>query len=102
MSVDSIQIQLTEHERRLGGLHKKLGGVQVEGADHTRKIAVLETEMEDVSGDISEIKAALEKDRDERRKEGADTRRALYTVAAFMATFSASIVGLIIALLGHA
>lgn len=100
-----VQNTLIEHDRRLIANHDTIARIR-DGAQginaHETKIATMSTELRETREDIADMKTGFEKDREERRKEGADTRRALYTVAAFMATFSATICGLIIALVGHA
>lgn len=102
MSADGVQIELREHDRRISGLHRTTGALATQVGNHETAISNQRIELDETRKDVETITETLKEDREERRKEGADTRKALYTVAAFMATFSASIIGLVIALLSHA
>lgn len=102
MSADPLQFQLTEHDRRLGGLHKKLGEFQVRQVDQEKEIVGLQHDVSDARSDITKIEEAIEKS-DAKREAGEEkTRKALYTVSVTFAGLALSLLGVIATFLGHA
>lgn len=100
MEANAIEIRLQNHEARLNATHDSIGVLRGVSGQHEVKIATITTELRETREDIGEMKRDFDADRKERRAEGERTRRAFYTVAAFLATFSVSIIGLIAVLLG--
>lgn len=99
MAADAVSFRLDEHDRRLDGLHRSIGRVSVDVGGHKEKLATVRGEIDEIREDIRDIKSEMKEDRVERRKEGSDTRRALYILASTMVTFTLSMVGLTATLL---
>jgi hypothetical protein len=112
MAADPLQFQLTEHDRRLSGLHKRLGKVEVKESDHDRSIILLESGVTEARKDVEKIEVEFdraqearrleaEQDRKERRDGERATRKAIYALAGFMGTSALSICALIAVLVNH-
>lgn len=100
MEASALEVRLRNHEVRLDANHNSISALRGTSGEHDVKIATITTELRETREDIAEMKRDFDSDRKERRAEGERTRRAFYTVAAFLATFSVSIMGLIAVLLG--
>lgn len=98
----AVEFRLAEHDRRLSGHHKRLGGAEVRISDAEKSIVGLEHDVEDTEEKVGKIEQAIRESDRKREAEGVANRRALYTVAGFMATFSLTLCGLIAVLVGHA
>lgn len=97
-----MAVELREHDRRISGLHRTVGAIGTTVGDHTTKITVVTTELRETREDIAEIKRQIERSDEDRKKEGAYTRRAFYIAASSMFGFMLSIIGLIAVLVSHA
>lgn len=87
-SLEAVEVRVNEHDRRLSGLHKTVGGLSTTVGDHDSALSGMRVELKETRQDLGEIKESL-----------VDTRRALYIVASTMATFTLSIIGLTATLL---
>lgn len=101
-AIKIMENTLVDHDRRLVANHDTLARLRDRSAAHDTKIEVITTELRETREDIADLRKTWERGREEQKAEGAASRRALYTVAGFMATFSLSLCGLIAVLLSHA
>lgn len=63
----SIPFEVKELGRRMEGVHRRLGGVEVKQSGHTTEIAILERGEEEMRKDIAEIKSVVEKEGERNR-----------------------------------
>ena len=101
-AMGAVNERLRNVENRVDANHSSITTLRNDNARQDVELAIVSNELEDVRGDVSEIKQTVERDAKERRQEGASTRKALYTAAVTMGGFSLTILGLIATLLRHA
>lgn len=99
MEANAANYRLEEHDRRLSGHHKRIGAIEVKNSDQDKALVGLEHDVHDLDQKVSRIEVAIEKSDGKRDASEERTRKALYTFAAFFATLSVSIMGLIAVLL---
>lgn len=59
MSADPVAIELREHDRRISGLHRTLGGLGTDVGDLKTNAAVSKKELDGLREDISDMRADM-------------------------------------------
>lgn len=94
----AFQIELREHDRRINGLHGRIGDTQVTVADHSTEIAVIKRDQVEIRKDIAELKIVVE---EEGEKNRASNARVIYALATFALTTAGSAITIAFTLGGH-
>ena len=66
----AMQIEVREHDRRISGLHKTLGGIAADVGGNKTDIEVLKRDVREARSDVDDLKQTIE-------REGEKNRRAL-------------------------
>lgn len=98
MEGSPIQIELREHDRRISGLHKSVGGHSTEIANHRTDIEVLKRDVREVAGDIADIKEAVE---EEGKRNRASNNRVIWALVGLSLSAAGSAITVAITLGGH-
>jgi len=89
-----IEGRLREHDRRLDATHNSIGDLRASNAKQDIEIAVLHSELGNLSGEIHELKGNFE-------AQMAWVRRGLWVAAGTFLMFVVALAGLIVTLSGH-
>lgn len=98
MEGGSLPFEVRELGRRVDGVHKRIGGVEVRQADQTTEIAVLKRDGEEMRGDIAEIKHVVE---EEGKRNRASNNRVIGAVIALAVSALGSAITFALAAGGH-
>lgn len=63
----SLPFEVKDLGRRMDGVHRRLGGVEVVASGHTTDIAVLKRDVDEMRKDISDIKKIVEEEGERNR-----------------------------------
>jgi transcription antitermination factor NusA-like protein len=98
MESSPVQIELREHDRRISGLHRTVGGLSVDVAQHKTDIEVLKRDVHEVADDIADIKKAVE---EEGKRNRASNNKVIWALVTLALSTAGSAIAVSLTLGGH-